>query len=423
MAPSALDGKVEFAIQQEDEFFDIDKSTMGLVPVRTDVWQGFIFINFDDEAGPVAAYLGRFATNLDAYPFSELKQAYKYRTVVNANWKLYIDAFAEFYHAPFLHSKQYVGEESRKLLGHGYQGLHYELDGVHGMQSSWGGMAPPKDPMMVKPTERILRSGNFGPWDRPDVAGLDAPPPGLNPNGHRAWGLDSYLFFPNFMMVVWAPGWYLTYHYWPTAYNQHIFEGTLYFVPAKTATERLRQEDDRGDVQGVRTTGLQHPRGDADDAADPRCARIPAERPGTHAARTAQDSQRLRHCLSRRTTSAATAAQPDGSASMSTLPSEFADLEPYVDWALPTEPERYAKRLASTMPEIQAFYDAALPRLADAATYLDQFELNALPEDALRLLHLCYSLINISFPVEAWGQARVPDSGASTFDCIYEPAV
>ena len=44
------------------------------------------------------------------------------------------------------------------------------------------------------------------------------------------------------MLLVWAPGWYLTYHYWPTSYNSHIFEGTLYFVPPKDATERLRQE-------------------------------------------------------------------------------------------------------------------------------------------------------------------------------------
>ena len=29
------------------------------------------------------------------------------------------------------------------------------------------------------------------------------------------------------MMLVWKPNWYLTYHYWPTSYNTHIFEGTL----------------------------------------------------------------------------------------------------------------------------------------------------------------------------------------------------
>jgi len=49
------------------------------------------------------------------------------------------------------------------------------------------------------------------------------------------------------------------------------------------------------------------------------------------------------------------------------LPAAFTELEPFADWALPTERERYAKRLASTMDELQAFYDAALPRLEDAA--------------------------------------------------------
>ena len=105
----------------------------------------------------------------------------------------------------------------------------------------------------------------------------------------------------------------------------------------------------------------------------------------------------------------------------STLPREFAELEPFADWALATERERYAKRLSSTMDELQAFYDAALPRLEDAATYLEQLPLDNLPEDATRLLQLCYSLINVSFPVEAWNQPRVPDTGATTFGCYAEP--
>jgi hypothetical protein len=104
------------------------------------------------------------------------------------------------------------------------------------------------------------------------------------------------------------------------------------------------------------------------------------------------------------------------------LPREFADLEPFAGWALPTERERYAKRLASTMDQLQAFYDAALPRLEAAALYLEQLHLDSLPDEAKRLLQLCYSLINVSFPVEAWHQPRVPDSGASTLDVIIEPA-
>jgi hypothetical protein len=105
------------------------------------------------------------------------------------------------------------------------------------------------------------------------------------------------------------------------------------------------------------------------------------------------------------------------------LPPEFAELEPFADWCLPSEAERYAKRLASSMDEMQAFYDAAFPRLADAMAYLDALDLNDLPDDAHRLLLLNYSLVNVSFPIEVWRQARVPDSGAAAMDAVREPAV
>ena len=108
---------------------------------------------------------------------------------------------------------------------------------------------------------------------------------------------------------------------------------------------------------------------------------------------------------------------------MSTLPADFSDLEPFAAWSLETEAERYAKRLASSMDELQAFYDSAFPRLEAAMAYLDQFDLNALPDDATALLWLCYSLVNASFPVEVWRQPRVPDSGAASMDMLVEPAV
>jgi hypothetical protein len=105
------------------------------------------------------------------------------------------------------------------------------------------------------------------------------------------------------------------------------------------------------------------------------------------------------------------------------LPADFADLEPFADWAIPTERARYDKRLASTMEELQAFYDAAFPRMEDALSYLEQFEMDAMPDDAKRLLWLYCALVTVSFPVEVWRQPRVPDSGASSFDAVSEPAV
>ena len=65
------------------------------------------------------------------------------------------------------------------------------------------------------------------------------------------------------------------------------------------------------------------------------------------------------------------------------LPAEFADLEPFADWALAHRGRALRQAPgAAPMDELQAFYDAAFPRLDDAMAYLDQFELAALPDDA-----------------------------------------
>jgi hypothetical protein len=104
------------------------------------------------------------------------------------------------------------------------------------------------------------------------------------------------------------------------------------------------------------------------------------------------------------------------------LPSQFSDLEPCAaTWCLPTERQRFAQRMASTMGEMQAFYDAFFPRAEEAITYCVKFPLDEMPEDAQRLLQLLYSLIMVSFPVEAWRQPHIPDAGAAYLDLVIEP--
>ena len=105
------------------------------------------------------------------------------------------------------------------------------------------------------------------------------------------------------------------------------------------------------------------------------------------------------------------------------LPPEFADLERFSDWCLPSEAERYRKRLSSSMREIQAFYDAVTPRAEEAIAYCDKFSLDDIPDDVLHLMHLLYSMIMVSFPVECWKQPRVPDSGAAWVELIREPVI
>jgi hypothetical protein len=44
-----------------------------------------------------------------------------------------------------------------------------------------------------------------------------------------------------------------------------------------------------------------------------------------------------------------------------------------------------------------------------------------MPPDAVNLMHLLYSMIMVSFPVECWGQGSVPDTGAAYLDLLVEP--
>jgi len=227
-------------VQQEREFFDLDKADYGLVSVHCDAWAGFIFVNLDAEPQQtLAEFLGPMITSIGDYPFHQMTDRFYYRAVVGSNWKIFLDAFQEFYHAPVLHAKQSPVAARPEVQLAGYEGLHYQIEGPHRLVSSTAGrgwLMPRKD---LKPMETLTRSGLFGPWDAPDLGTL---PAGINPGRAKWWGMDSFQLWPNFVILIWERNWYLTYHYWPTSHNTHVFEGKLYFVPARNARERLAQE-------------------------------------------------------------------------------------------------------------------------------------------------------------------------------------
>jgi hypothetical protein len=104
------------------------------------------------------------------------------------------------------------------------------------------------------------------------------------------------------------------------------------------------------------------------------------------------------------------------------LPTPFSDLEPWAaTWCLATEPERWAKRMASPMEELQAFYDAFFPRAEEAIAYCDGFPLDDMPPDAERLLQLLHSLLMVSYAVEVWKRPEVVHAGSARIFRILEP--
>jgi phenylpropionate dioxygenase-like ring-hydroxylating dioxygenase large terminal subunit len=233
-----LDGACHY-VHQEDQFFDLKKSELGLAPVHCETWAGFVFVNLaPTPPQPLKEYLGPMLGALERYPFHLMSECYSFRAENRSNWKIFMDAFQEYYHVPPLHTQQ-LGPGRLQNPEAEFHAAHYQIDGPHRMVTS---SSPAKRQIPAKylyPTEVMSRSGNLGPWDAPD---LGSPLPGVNPGGVEQWAIDNFQVFPNLEILIYERGWYLVYRYWPTSHNTHVYEGHLYFVPARTARERVAHE-------------------------------------------------------------------------------------------------------------------------------------------------------------------------------------
>ena len=93
------------------------------------------------------------------------------------------------------------------------------------------------------------------------------------------------------------------------------------------------------------------------------------------------------------------------------LPPEFSNLEPFArTWVLQTERERNAKRRASSMAEITAFYDAVVGRLPQIAAYLADRKRDSLEPRDQRLVLIALSLMEVAPAVELYHAPDVIDA-------------
>jgi len=135
-----LDGACS-SILQEGEFFGIDKANYGLVSVHCEVWQGFIFVNLAKEPSQsLLDFLGPMITAID-YPFEKLTERYYYRGDIRSNWKVFLDAFQEFYHPPILHGRQNPVMSKPEYQQQGFYTMHFQIDGPHRVGSTSGAPA------------------------------------------------------------------------------------------------------------------------------------------------------------------------------------------------------------------------------------------------------------------------------------------
>jgi len=83
-----------------------------LAEIRSEIWQGWIYITLNPDAEPVASKLGTLYDKISQYGMSDYVQTFREEHVWDSNWKILAENFMESYHLPMLH-KGTVGPHSR----------------------------------------------------------------------------------------------------------------------------------------------------------------------------------------------------------------------------------------------------------------------------------------------------------------------
>ncbi len=97
-----LDGRL-LGTPHMSEAKEFDKDDYGLLPIRLETWRGFVFLNLDPKAAPLARSLGGLVARAAPYPLERLRRAHRVEYEIAANWKLIVQNANECYHCPGVH--------------------------------------------------------------------------------------------------------------------------------------------------------------------------------------------------------------------------------------------------------------------------------------------------------------------------------
>lgn len=98
----ALDGSLK-AAPRSNEIPSFDPAAHGLVPARTEVWHGWVFVNATGDAPPFRDWVGELEELVRPFEPERLRQGASKYYEVQANWKLVHENYHECYHCTSIH--------------------------------------------------------------------------------------------------------------------------------------------------------------------------------------------------------------------------------------------------------------------------------------------------------------------------------
>jgi Rieske 2Fe-2S family protein len=228
-------------LTDEENWFGDEGRNLHLREVPTETWNGFVFVNLAP-GGPkqsLREHLGEFYWNgFDDYPFAKLTNHVSMRGTSKSNWKILADAFAEAFHVFTLHAASF-GSSFKSNYGSSakFRALDYNFHGKH--RSTLSARIP--EGHFSYRLDRAAQATGAGPR-YPMSIDLTQLPKAANPVDSDQWGTSIHGMWPNWMFQIYYPGWFLTYTYWPLAYNEMRFEVDWYLAPPRNFSELWSQK-------------------------------------------------------------------------------------------------------------------------------------------------------------------------------------
>ena len=98
-----LDGSLK-GMPEFDGVKNFERQQNGLVPVKAETWEKFVFVNLDPEAVPLRDFLGGLVQRVAPLGVSELHYFDSRVYDIHCNWKVFVDNYLDGgYHVPHLH--------------------------------------------------------------------------------------------------------------------------------------------------------------------------------------------------------------------------------------------------------------------------------------------------------------------------------
>jgi choline monooxygenase len=87
-----------------DGVCNFERSRNGLVPVRLETWEQFIFVHLNDAGSSLAEFLGDLAERVQPLAIGRMRFVERRTYAFDSNWKVFVDNYLDGgYHIPFLH--------------------------------------------------------------------------------------------------------------------------------------------------------------------------------------------------------------------------------------------------------------------------------------------------------------------------------